>query len=536
MQRYRFNRKMILSQPVFKIAMLLNAAVFLFLFFYQRSRTIQWIGYYAFLEDSFNYFEVFYMILFFAVAVYFGQIPGLLEESCLMPRNKLLFWRFCALLSCACLTLLLPVGFVCIGAVIEKVSFLYFSRSLLWALMRYFAILSLSISFGFFCGSLCKRYYIYLLALPYMLLFSYLNEGFLSWLVFGKLGASWETSNALSQFFSLNSPFPHGWFVDYAGASQNAFFWLGITNTLLLALSLFVGLMLVVSKKRRLRTGAVFLCSLALLGSSVFGYFKVYPTEYGAKCVETNYRPAAYHISSYEANVDIGSPCAVDCDIIIQRQSKDKLVLKIDGAFEDCVLSINGIELPYTRNGDRVTVEKEHLPTEDEFLLHAEYRGRVFYAAGGHLVDIFACEDGTAAFPPCVALLPQIANDNVLHDYYVTVTGTKHMTVISNLEQRKTEEGICFSGISDSFLLFSGFFREVQYGDVTVYMSAYNESVNIEERLDFANSLGCFLDGHSGNVINGEFRPKKLFILTYHYDTGMMPVMYHDYGIINFNY
>jgi hypothetical protein len=164
--------------------------------------------------DALAYLEIAIFILSFCVAAFFAQRKHVLEDICLIPERKTVIAKGIATLAVLNLICILPILYAVISAILEKADLLYFGISLAYVFVRWLLIVTISHSLGFLCGLILKKHFVYILACPFSVLFSYLNIE-----VFSRISKT-DSVTAVSELFSVQKAFMTAVEIDYIGGSS----------------------------------------------------------------------------------------------------------------------------------------------------------------------------------------------------------------------------------------------------------------------------------------------------------------------------
>lgn len=490
-----------------------------------------------FLLESAGSLQVSFFVFAFGIAIYFAQASTVTEWTCLVPKGKIRFFRFAALYCSSFVLVLLLVICCVINLIRTEASFQYCIRASVEISAQYGLLLMLAQSLGFAVGSMGKSIFSYLCIVPATLIFSHLNQSVFLWLTGeSTILAADAASNIakLSDLLTVGAMNPNSLDIDFAGPMLGHLFGLRCGVKILLCIPIILAICGGWSRTpRKLNTilrslsGGVCIILSIVLG---FVFFNLYPTKY--ICQEKllqdyhydSYIPG-YRITAYEGQIEIAEPLSVHCNITVEAITGGDLVLRLDEGFTPTFI-YDGEELNYAKERDMITISEDVLPKRDSFIIQATYKNRICYISDLYNIELFATDNGLAALPSSFALLPEIPNDDTLHNYNIDLRGG--LSIASNL----TVDGTQLSGTASTICIFSGFFDSIKLGDVDVVFSDANGMIQPYQTLQRLQDYGIYRDGEQNLMpVNGTFAPQKLLILRYTYDTGWIPVQYGDYGI-----
>lgn len=204
-------------------------------------------GDYSFLLlETFVYLEVAVAIFSFCLAVYFIRQRDTLEKVCLIPETKCRAIKVVSLIIASSIICLLPLIYCSVIAVSQQVGFSYCFMTIVFYCARWLEIIILMETMGSLLGYIVKSPFIYLLVLPIVIIFSFLNQYF-----FQALSSIAEFPEWTKTLISIQNMYVDGMAVDYAVPRLNLLFLSKLIAILAFSTLLLYLLYFAVSKKRR---------------------------------------------------------------------------------------------------------------------------------------------------------------------------------------------------------------------------------------------------------------------------------------------
>lgn len=120
-------------------------------------------------------FEMALFVFSFCMAVYIAQQKYTLEKTCFLPRNQIIHNKLAAVIACSCAICLLPTMSILLHAGIDQIGARFTLLAVLAIIPRWIVLIAFAETLGFICGSFISSFYIYLLVIPFSIIFSYLN-------------------------------------------------------------------------------------------------------------------------------------------------------------------------------------------------------------------------------------------------------------------------------------------------------------------------------------------------------------------------
>jgi len=379
---------------------------------------------------------------------------------------------------------------------------------------------------GFLIGTLRKNTYVYLLAAPFSIIFSHLNEYFL-FLFFKE-----DKLIAISNLLSLQEPLIHGVDIDYSGARVDLLFAMKCVFTLIFTL-LIVVVTIIVAQKRFAFNTVIALCS-CLIVLPVLGrlYVSIFPKVYSYedKLYITDDRSAGYMILSYEGDIRLSEYSDFKCIVTVKKGIGD-LTLRLDETLKIHELTLEGRKIKYIRSGDFIVIPENEIPNMNSFSVGLLYGGRVQYRSDVDSINIYTSWF-SSALPPNFAFIPIVDGDLSEKDYNFSVKCAN--ALISNLT---VEAGDVYtvSGRSNTFCLFCGFLTQFEKEGIIFYRAKYNKATDYWVEYQSALTRYSF-DPYTCEFENLSTKPRKVFMIYYLYGIFGYPVVFDDYIMLNYGY
>jgi hypothetical protein len=382
-------------------------------------------------------------------------------------------------------------------------------------------------------GFLLKKHFVYILAAPFSILFSYLNTIIFSWFG-GNDGIA-----IISELVSIQKPFMTAIDIDYVGAKVDLLFIIQSCAALLFVALLFCIIGIAAKKLNSVKIIILTLICTTMLITLSSIYIKLFPTQYTFedKLYVIEFPEQSFTISSYSGNIILSEygryECIVDVssfDVNIARA----LTFRLDECFCISDITLAGNEISYAREGDYIMIQAGDIPNVESFQLMFSYNGRVQYISDIDGVNIFTSYFASA-LPSNFAFLPIIDGDMSVKTYDFTVESRN--TLISNIDTAQVEGSkYRLSGESNSLCLFSGFLTEFVSDGIVFYRTKYNQETNYLN--EYRDSLSRnYFDPYKGTIKEGSYpTPKKVFMIYDLYGVLGFPVVYGDYVMLNYGF
>ena len=477
--------------------------------------------------DYYAYFEVVLTVIAFCTAVYFFRQESMLEVICFYPKVKVLWGKMLATLGGSLSLCVIPAAFVLIHAAMEQTELSFTVAALLYAVIRWALIILAAQSTAFLAAYLIRSPAVYALSLAACVLFTYLNDTILTWLFDFD-----ETGEKLSNFFSMQQPFMTGVDVEYVGARLDLFLWSKVLYVALFAAVVFALIWLLCGRHKKLPAALLAALLLAQAGS-ISAWFMLYPRHYAyeEKLFPTAAAEQAASIRSYRGSLKLSEFSQFACEVELLPAGAQTVTFRLDAGLDVTEVTGDGQALPYTREGEYVTVE---LPqgASDPVRLSFRYAGRIYYVSNISSVNIYSSLNG-AALPPLLAFLPVIDGDDTEKSYQLDVQA--HNTVVSNLDVRETgRHRYELTGEARTCCIFSGYFSEYEENGITFYRAKYNQITDYPET--YARSLTYrYFDAFSQEYVEGPYQqPEKVFLIYSRYGILGFPIVYDGYVLVNY--
>ncbi len=532
MTLFNMNFKVISRSLLFKIYIFFLSFVYLLLMWLIEWREGPQSSTVYLILDRLAPFEMALFVFSFCMAVYIAQQKYTLEKTCFLPRNQIIHNKLAALIACSCAICLLPTMSILLHAGIDQIGARFTLLAVLAIIPRWIVLIAFAETLGFICGSFISSFYIYLLVIPFSIIFSYLNTPFLSVFIqdAARLGF-------FSQLLSLNTPFIYGVRLDYTGPLITS---LGLIKLMLIisVTMLLVKLLCSIVKRRPVALDIVVSTLLLICCTGLgFAYAHFFPVRYDAeeKLLVRSAPVQPFHVASYQGEIHLQEFMKVACFLNIQpsrNMPAPDLVLRLDEAFALESLQCEGKNIAWTRNGEYITIKLPCSSNEDGITLDLRYKGRLSYVSYVDSVNILTSHFASA-LPPGFAFLPMIDGDQTPHQFDLKVNANN--PIASNLEVTTEPEPFCYrlSGQSKTICIFSGFLTSFESDGQLVYRAKYNRIT------DYRNRMQQVQDGYDYYTLeNIELDPSqydRVLMLYNSYFFANATMLYDDYLLINVN-
>lgn len=527
MKLFRLNLKIIFSSVITCVYFFFN--LFFFVFFLVVLHNSNFINYAVFL-DSLAYYEVAMFILSFCLAIYFSHMNYFVESICFVSRCRYIVARFFTTLFTSYLLIIIPVLYIIISSFFEKTEFTFNALSLIYFVCRWIAILSISVGLGYLIGTIVERELVYLLSIPFAILFSHLNKKFFS------LFLSGNTLRKVSTLFSLQKPFVDSADIEYFIPRVDFLFF--VKQIIVLVFFVFiVSVILFVSNTRlNIKIGLLQILSLAVLSQFCHLYISAFPVEYDCsnKLYAFEEVDNGYKIRSYNGDIHLSDTSLFHCTLNIERGRGD-LTIRLDKAFTILNIQVNEKEVNYSQIDDYIIFKEKDLPVSSLFEVRVSYRGMVQYISDSNCVNIYT-SFMSSALPPNFAFIPIIDGDRSEKNYEFIVDSQN--TLISNLTVEAVDGSNTYrvSGSSSSFCLFSGFLEEMEQDGITFYRAKYNKTTDYWAVYQNSLSYPTFDPYHAVFSEIPPVKPEKVFMIYYLYGVVGYPVVFDNYTMLNYGF
>ena len=465
----------------------------------------------------------------FCHAMYWSHQSALLEEICFVPRVSVIMCRLAASILATSTACLIPCGFILISAVQQGTSPLFTLNTLCFTLIRWLTLLLTANTLGFFLGHFIKNTYAYVLAAPVTVLSCYFNQTIVE--IF--LGFRTSASRIVAQLLSTSDSSPATMEMDYPGSRLDLYYLLDGLFLVLACLLLVWVLNYIVSKRLTAKKAAAGGGLIAAAVLTVWAFVVLSPMEYRyeEKLYPVDYEAQPYEITDYEGDFKLSEFSRFSGSFTVRptrAQKADTLTIRLDGCFTVDELTCGGSQVPYTRDGDYLTMEAPSGPVTFQI----RYHGRPYYLSDIGCVNLFTSWL-SSALPPNFAFLPLIDGDFNVKNYDLRVTSGN--TVISNLDVAPEGSLYRLSGKASSICIFSGFLMEYEKDGITIYRTKYNAATDYSAVLDRALAEGNYMDSRTMEILQGGFdKPEKAFLIYDLYGVVGFPVVYDGYILLNY--
>lgn len=528
----RLNSKIILRSPILWIFTGFISLFFLLFVFVIYPDSIN----YAAALSSMTYIEICIMVLCFCMSVYFSRIKYSVEDIAEVLYAQAVLGRLLSIIIIATIAFFItPFFFVVICSITENTGIRFTAETLVNFFFGWMCIVAISSCFGYILGSVFKKNYIYLIVIPYVIFFSYLNSNFLSLFI----DVNSELHLLLTNLFSIQDPFTTGIKLDYVSSMLDCF-WLAKKFLLLAFIVLLMTITVIISKKRKRLSFPIaisMLTSIIVLLSSAGIYCRIFPQQYNYEdklyVISDNLSP--YTIDSYFGNINLSEPFTAQCKFVVtknQEFDEKDFWFRLDKSLVINSLTVDGNEIPFNRSDDYVSVSYNSLPKNNQFVISMDYSGRVYYISDIKCVNIFSTYQA-AAFPSSFAFIPIIDGDNSQKNYNFKLHGSN--TIISNIPIKEVGNGTYeLNGTSDNLCIFMGYFSKFTVDNTIVYRAAYNKKTDYFKQYQNAYLYG-HLDPYTQEMIADPIENRPTAFLIYDlYGVLGHPVLYNDYWIMNY--
>lgn len=485
---------------------------------------------YTFFLDALAYYEIALFILSFCLSVYFSHKKHTLEKICFVEKPKYVIATFLATLLVSYLVCFLPVSYILIASLQEGTGLYFNLLSIIYFLLRWLSILSISQAVGYVVGLLIKKNFVYLLAAPFSILFSHLNETFFDIFLDG------ETLLKVSNLFSLQKIFINAIDIDYSGPRIDLLYL--VKQLIVLTLMfLLVSIIKILSNKKVKLKSIVYLCSsFIVLGLFTCGYINLFPQsyEYSDKLYALEDIDNGYKVRSYEGKIKLSENSNFYCVLDVEKGEGD-LIIRLDRAFQIEDITVNGNSVNFSKSGDYISIPQVGLPAAQSFTIEFSYSGRVQYINDVNCVNIYTSFI-SSALPPNFAFIPIIDGDMSVKNCNFDVVSSNN--VISNLDVDNLDNSNHYeiSGSASSFCIFSGFLETMDINGTTIYKAKYNQITDYWNEYQ-ASLSRRYLDPYTGTLQEDiPFRPQKVFMIYYLYGVVGYPVVFDNYMMLNYGF
>lgn len=484
---------------------------------------------YSAVINALEYLEIGLFVMAFCHAMYWSHQPALLEEICFVPRVSVIMCRLAASILTTSTACLIPCGFILISAVQQGTGPLFTLNTLCFTLIRCLTLLLTANTLGFFLGHFIKSTYAYVLAAPVTVLSCYFNQTFVE--IF--LGFRTSASRIVAQLLSTSDSSPATMEMDYPGSRLDLYYLLDGLFLVLACLLLIWVLNCIASKRLTAKKAAAGGGLIAAAVLTVWAFVVLSPMEYRyeEKLYPVDYEAQPYEITDYEGDFKLSEFSRFSGSFTVRptsAQKTDTLTIRLDGCFTVDELTCGGSQVPYTRDGDYLTMEAPSGPVTFQI----RYHGRPYYLSDIGCVNLFTSWL-SSALPPNFAFVPLIDGDFNVKNYDLRVTSGN--TVISNLDVAPEGNLYRLSGKASSICIFSGFLTEYEKDGITIYRTKYNAATDYNAVLDRALTEGNYMDSRTMEIVQGGFdKPEKAFLIYDLYGVVGFPVVYDGYILLNY--
>lgn len=484
---------------------------------------------YSAVINALEYLEIGLFVMAFCHAMYWSHQSALLEEICFVPRVSVIMCRLAASILATSTACLIPCGFILISAVQQGTSPLFTLNTLCFTLIRWLTLLLTANTLGFFLGHFIKNTYAYVLAAPVTVLSCYFNQTIVE--IF--LGFRTSASRIVAQLLSTSDSSPATMEMDYPGSRLDLYYLLDGLFLVLACLLLVWVLNYIVSKRLTAKKAAAGGGLIAAAVLTVWAFVVLSPMEYRyeEKLYPVDYEAQPYEITDYEGDFKLSEFSRFSGSFTVRptrAQKADTLTIRLDGCFTVDELTCGGSQVPYTRDGDYLTMEAPSGPVTFQI----RYHGRPYYLSDIGCVNLFTSWL-SSALPPNFAFVPLIDGDFNVKNYDLRVTSGN--TVISNLDVAPEGNLYRLSGKASSICIFSGFLTEYEKDGITIYRTKYNAATDYSAVLDRALAEGNYMDSRTMEILQGGFdKPEKAFLIYDLYGVVGFPVVYDGYILLNY--
>ena len=487
---------------------------------------------YSLVLSNLYYLEVAIFVICFEKSVFFSIKKATLETCCLVDVQQTRLSRLLALLFSNSIYILLAALYTIIMAVLQGVGFLFWLETLVYISIVWLGVIILSTVFGYFSGIYVKNYIAFILVIPFVILFSFLNKHFFS--IFSPLINDAEL-DALCSVFSCQSVLNNGIQVNYASPRLDLFSIIKFICTILLALMIMSVAFVIDGRKLNIKSTAIVLIFAVLYSFSVSSYIYYSPLQYNPNNKIFSYTSSSTQSASIEeisGQIDLGE--RIDAEISIQLKINDKIspiVLKLDEQFNLNSIKHNNSIINYTRAGDYLIIQN---PQTSDATYTLEYDGRIYYQSADS-INLYSSITSTS-LPPYFAFVPIIEGDFALKSYDLLIYSNNY-NIVSNLECDKLKSSTYHVfGVDNVICIFGGFLNEIEIDGTIFYRPSYSNKdydAMFQRALSyryFDSSTMTLSDDDLKEIAKGK---KKIFQIYFNYDTGMFPVSYDNFIIIH---
>ena len=479
--------------------------------------------------DHYVYLEVVLIALAFCLAVFNFRQNSQLEQICFYTKAEIVLGKMLGTLGCSLSLCLIPIVFVIVHSLGEQTQASYNIAAILYVSIRWCSIILASQSIAFFCGFVINSLVSYILCLPTAIIFSYLNHT-----IIDKLFGHGHNTDKISAFFSMQKTYVTGIAVDYTGARVDLFLLTKFICVLAFVMIILTLIWILNGNKRKL-PAVLLTILLAIEVGSVYAWSMLYPIKYAYedKIWVTPTDPQVCTVMSYTGDFTLSEFSRFDCAVKISPARQQIVTFRLDSCLEIKEITYNDKPLPYTRDGDYVTVNLlQEYKTPITLLFH--YSGRIYYVSDVDEVNIFATTN-SAALPGKFAFIPIIDSDCTSKHYKINVK--THNKLISNLDVEEIGKwSYVLSGDARTCCLFSGYFSEYEQNGIQFYRAMYNQYTDYtavyEDSFNYP-SFNAFTFKYDEEL---RPEPKKVFLIYSLYGVAGFPIVYDDYILINYGY
>lgn len=467
-----------------------------------------------------------YLLLYLCVfspvlGVYVAQEIHELEMSMSAP-SQVLFCKFMACLLFCTSAILFPftiifaiclIGALPLGLVVNYIVFLFVS----WITTSFFFI-----CLGFFIGRVLKKRKAY----PLTLLVSIITSPFLQNFIVEIFYDARFYPLPVALLNLLNIPFDEPYYTKYIsyGMKLDANFYLSQLFYLILGLVLLCGVFLILPtlKKKAHMTGVIsggviILCLVCFgvyqTSPIIYDFRQDYETRTFADKIDVLMQtPFVDNISvvAYKMDVHLRSAFENNCTVIVQNngltQYQDDLVFKLDESLQVSKVLLDGAELSFSREGNRLALHQIDLSPRQTGEIQLSYHGHIRVTDLLHN-DTIVCSDNGAYLPELFAWYPKLNTAPALKTFQVTVQA-KHALAsnLSNHQALKGEDTYYLEGTKEDIYLFSGYIDTIEVNGLPVTLP-----IEYARRPALRKKLARYVDG----MLDGTFTPPKEYFYFY---------------------
>ena len=434
----------------------------LFMLFVSQQFELKTLGFWI---DSSIHINIYFILCCIAMGINVSHHDNELLSSLPIKPWRLVVGKLLALFLYALTILLIPFSIILLFAFNGAFGFLLAIHFMTYVVWTWSVTIIISATTGFFLGQLFKGKFVYMLAIPFTIMFSPYNR-----LIFDRIGFPLLTKlfNAAKENMGIIPVNIYGFSINHNFLIDKLF--LIIISVLLLYISI-----LMQQKSQIVESYMKLICINILFVLFIYGNTKAFmytestylQEDSQVKEIEQDRQISAnrFEVVQYNMDIDLKEGFGVNCNVVLQSNSdQNKAILKfmLDEALRIESLSIDNQAAVYRRQGNTVYIEKGNVVKNQPFNICFKYGGRLDYKDMDDRRVAFV-DDDSAWLPMGFPWYPVIQGDTDEKAFAINMDGNNR--IVSNLTKhvaKSGKNGLLLKGNCKHLYILSGFVKTLE--------------------------------------------------------------------------